>query len=361
MSSKLLQDIETFEDYGHPLIIAGPCSAESKEQVLTTAHELNKIGINIFRAGLWKPRTLPSSFEGVGQQGLEWLIEVKHQTGMRVATEVATPLHVEASLKAGIDILWIGARTVTNPFAMQEIADALSVNPDVIVLVKNPINPDIDLWIGALLRVYNAGIRKLGAIHRGFSTYGNHIFRNSPQWNIPIELHRRIPHLPILCDPSHMGGKREYIPTLSQSALDMGFNGLFIESHCNPDKALSDKEQQITPNQLNTIINSLVIREKGFATTELNLLRELIDQCDNELLEVLARRMHISRQIGTLKKDHKLQVVHTDRYNSILNKMIEQGDKLQMNPEFIKKVMSAIHEESVRQQIQILNKNDKNN
>ncbi|MBR5085889.1 MAG: bifunctional 3-deoxy-7-phosphoheptulonate synthase/chorismate mutase type II [Muribaculaceae bacterium] len=360
MSSELFHDINNFDDFGNPLIIAGPCSAESREQVLTTALELKKYGIKIFRAGLWKPRTMPCSFEGVGELGLDWLIEAKKQTSMLIATEVATSTHVEASLKAGIDILWIGARTVTNPFAMQEIADALTSNPDVIVFVKNPINPDIELWIGALMRVYNAGIRKIGAIHRGFSTYGNHLYRNSPQWNIPIELHRRIPHLPILCDPSHMGGKREYIPTLSQSALDMGFNGLFIESHCNPDNALSDKQQQITPQQLNSIINSLVIRDKSFATTELNLLRELIDQCDNELLEVLDRRMNISRQIGTLKKNHKLQVVQTDRYDSILNKMIEQGDKHQLAPTFIKKVMSAIHEESVRQQIQILNNNENN-
>lgn len=360
MSSEQFHNIISFDDFGKPLIIAGPCSAESKEQVLITALELKKYGIKVFRAGLWKPRTMPGSFEGVGEQGLDWLIEVKKQTGMLLATEVATPTHVEASLEVGIDILWIGARTVTNPFAMQEIADALSANPNVIVLVKNPINPDIDLWIGALMRVYNAGIRKIGAIHRGFSTYGNQIFRNSPQWNIPIELHRRIPHLPIFCDPSHMGGKSEYIPTLSQSALDMGFNGLFIESHCNPDKALSDKQQQITPNQLNEIVKSLIIRDKSTSTTELNILRELIDQCDNELLEVLARRMNISRKIGALKKNNKLQVVQTDRYDSILNKMIEQGDKHQLAPSFIKKIMSAIHEESVRQQIQILNDNENN-
>ena len=259
---QLLQDIKPLSFDGvnpdKPLVIAGPCSAESESQVLDTAKSLAKNGIKIFRAGIWKPRTKPGGFEGVGIKGLLWLQEVKKETGMLTATEVANHEHVIAALDSGVDILWIGARTSANPFAMQEIADALKGHNDVTVLVKNPVNPDIELWIGAMLRIYNAGVRRIGAIHRGFSTYGKHLFRNEPQWHIPIELHRRIPNLPILCDPSHMGGKRELIGPISQQALDMGFNGLIIESHCNPDCALSDAKQQVTPDSLNLIINTLV-------------------------------------------------------------------------------------------------------
>ena len=355
MKEKLLPDIIPFYNGPTPIIIAGPCSAETQEQLLATAHQLKDIGIQILRAGLWKPRTLPGTFEGVGSQGLEWLAKVKKDTCMSTATEIATPSHVKAALDSGIDIMWIGARTVTNPFAVQEIADELSKHKNITVLVKNPVNPDIELWIGALLRIYNAGVRKIGAIHRGFSTYGNHIYRNAPQWHIPIELHRRIPNLPILCDPSHMGGKSEFIPTLSQYALDMGFNGLFIESHFNPSIALSDKEQQISPADLKTILNSLVIRCLSDDNAEINILREQIDQCDNELLDLMQRRMSISNEIGILKKDKRIQVVQTDRYDAILKQMTLQASKMGLNPDFIKKMMAIIHEESVRQQIRIIN------
>ena len=342
-----------------PLIIAGPCSAESHEQTLKTALGLNTNGIKLYRAGLWKPRTLPDSFEGIGKIGLEWLNEVKKKTGMLVATEVATREHVELCLDKGIDVIWIGARTTTNPFAVQEIADALSGHNDVIVFVKNPVNPDIELWIGALQRINNAGITMLGAIHRGFDTGGTHIYRNMPEWHVAIELRRRIPELPILCDPSHMGGKRELIPTLSQQALDMGFDGLFIESHCNPDKALSDSEQQITPSELNSLINSLVIRRQSEPNEMLNAMRSQIDECDNSLIEILNKRMTISREIGKYKKEHDMQVVQTSRFDEMLKQRINQAQEMGMNGDFMKKVMTAIHQESVRQQIEILNNNNK--
>ncbi|MDE5895006.1 MAG: 3-deoxy-7-phosphoheptulonate synthase, partial [Muribaculum intestinale] len=253
-----LQSILPEEKGGmHPIIIAGPCSAETEEQVLSTARELARNGVKIFRAGIWKPRTKPGGFEGVGREGLPWLAKVKEETGMLTATEVATRQHVEDALAAGVDILWIGARTSANPFAIQEIADALQeAGKDVPVLVKNPVNPDLELWIGALQRLYNAGIHRLGAIHRGFSAYGKHLYRNMPQWHIPIELRRRFPNLTLVCDPSHIGGKRELVAPLSQQALDMGFDGLIIESHCDPDCAWSDKAQQVTPEVLNFILNT---------------------------------------------------------------------------------------------------------
>lgn len=342
-----------------PLIIAGPCSAESHGQTLKTALGLNTNGIKLYRAGLWKPRTLPDSFEGIGKIGLEWLNEVKKKTGMLVATEVATREHVELCLDKGIDVIWIGARTTTNPFAVQEIADALNGHNDVIVFVKNPVNPDIELWIGALQRINNAGITMLGAIHRGFDTGGTHIYRNMPEWHVAIELRRRIPELPILCDPSHMGGKRELIPTLSQQALDMGFDGLFIESHCNPDKALSDSEQQITPSELNRLVNSLVIRRQNEPNEMLNAMRSQIDECDNSLIEILNKRMTISREIGKYKKEHDMQVVQTSRFDEILKQRINQAQEMGMSGDFMKKVMTAIHQESVHQQIEILNNNNK--
>ena len=285
-----------------PMVIAGPCSAETEEQVLSTAHSIAAKGIKIFRAGIWKPRTKPGGFEGVGVVGLPWLKRVKEETGMYISTEVATAKHAYEALKAGVDILWIGARTTANPFAVQEIADALK-GVDIPVLVKNPVNPDLELWIGALERIHNAGIKKLGAIHRGFSSYEKKIYRNIPQWHIPIELRRRIPELPILCDPSHIGGKRELIAPISQQAMDLNFNGLVIESHCNPECAWSDAAQQVTPDVLDYILNLLVIREGVQQTTEnLNMLRKQIDECDNDLLEVLSKRMRIAREIGTYKK-----------------------------------------------------------
>ena len=338
-----------------PMIIAGPCSAETEEQVMCTAKNLVQNGIKMFRAGIWKPRTKPGGFEGVGIEGLTWMKRVKEETGMYICTEVATKTHVEAAIEANIDVLWIGARTSANPFAMQEIADTLVGHEDKIVLVKNPVNPDIELWIGALQRIYNAGIRRLGAIHRGFSTYGKHLYRNLPQWHIPMELHRRIPNLPIICDPSHIGGKRELVASISQQAIDMGFEGLIIESHCDPDSALSDKSQQVTPDVLNYIINTLVPREKNQSTENLNILRQQIDQLDNELIEVLNKRMRVCREIGQYKKEHRMQVVQIGRYDDILKSRIKLAEEMDMSGEFMKTVLQAIHEESVRQQIEIIN------
>ncbi len=341
-------------DSKRPVVIAGPCSAETEEQVMETAMDLAKNGVRIFRAGIWKPRTKPGGFEGVGSVGLTWLQEVKKETGMLVATEVANKQHVEEALNAGVDVLWIGARTSANPFAMQEIADSL-VGADVPVLVKNPVNPDLELWIGAMQRIYNAGIRQIGAIHRGFSAYGKHLYRNMPQWHIPIELRRRMPELTLICDPSHIGGKRELVAPLSQQAMDMGFDGLIVESHCDPDCAWSDKSQQVTPEVLNFIINMLVVRDTTQTTESLTLLRQQIDQIDNDLLEALSKRMRISREIGQYKKEHSMPVVQTGRYDDILNSRAAAAEELGMNGDFMKTVYQAIHEESVRQQIEVLN------
>ena len=338
-----------------PIIIAGPCSAETEEQVMQTATELANRGIRIFRAGIWKPRTKPGGFEGVGEPGLAWLQRVKQETGMYVTTEVATSKHVEAALNAGMDMLWVGARTCANPFAMQEIADALA-GVDIPVLVKNPVNPDLELWIGGMERLNNAGVKRMAAIHRGFSSYDKKIYRNLPQWHIPIELRRRIPNLPIFCDPSHIGGKRELIASLSQQAMDLGFDGLIVESHCNPDCAWSDAAQQVTPDVLAYILNLLVIRKEKQSTENLNELRTQIDECDNNIIEILAKRMRICREIGTFKKEHAMTILQTGRYNEILEKRGAQGELCGMSADFVRTIFEAIHGESVRQQMEIINK-----
>ena len=338
-----------------PLVIAGPCSAETEDQVLETAKELAAQGIKIFRAGIWKPRTKPGGFEGVGSIGLPWLKRVKEETGMYVSTEVANQYHVFEALKYGVDILWIGARTAANPFSMQEIADALK-GVDIPILIKNPVNPDLELWIGAVERIYNAGIRKIGVIHRGFSAYDKRIYRNLPQWHIPIELRRRFPNIPIICDPSHIGGKRDLIAPLSQQAMDIGFDGLIIESHCNPDCAWSDASQQVTPDVLAYILDMLIIRETSQSTENLNELRRQIDELDNQLLDLLAKRMRISREIGLYKKEHDMPILQATRYDEILNKRVEQACNMDMDGEFMKTILAAIHEESIRQQMVIINK-----
>lgn len=343
-----------------PIIIAGPCSAETEEQVLATAQELAANGIKIFRAGIWKPRTKPGGFEGVGEEGLPWMQKVKELTGMLTATEVANKHHVEVALESGIDVLWIGARTSANPFAMQEVADAIKASGrDVPVFVKNPVNPDLELWIGALQRIYNAGVRKLGAIHRGFSAYGKHLYRNLPEWRIPIELRRRIPEIPIICDPSHIGGKRELVAPLSQQALDMGFDGLIIESHMDPDCAWSDKSQQVTPDVLNFILGTLVVRNENQSTESLGLLRQEIDRLDNDLLEVLTKRMQVSRDIGQFKKEHRMPILQAQRYDDIMSSRVKQAIEMGMSGEFMRTVLAAIHEESVRQQIEVFNDRSK--
>ena len=336
-----------------PLIIAGPCSAETEEQVMSSARQLAAEGVRIFRAGIWKPRTKPGGFEGVGVEGLAWMRRVKEETGMLTATEVAPREHVEAALAAGIDLLWIGARTTANPFAVQEIANALEGH-DVPVLVKNPVSPDLELWIGGVERLYNAGLRRLGVIHRGFTSIDTGIYRNHPQWAIPVELHRRIPELPIFCDPSHIGGKRELIAPLSQQAMDMGFDGLIVEAHCSPDDAWSDNSQQITPGTLAYNSRSLTIRETTQTTESLNELRAQIDKLDDELLALLSRRMRISCDIGLYKKEHGMPIFQAQRYEDILARRAAQAVAMGMGREFMRSLLQLIHEESVHHQMQIL-------
>ncbi len=338
-----------------PSVIAGPCSAETEEQVMTTARQLADKGCRMFRAGVWKPRTKPGGFEGQGETALPWLQNVKKSTGMLVATEVATPEHVELALKYGIDILWIGARTSANPFAMQALADSLK-GVDVPVLVKNPVNPDLELWIGALERINQAGVTRLAAIHRGFSSYDKKIYRNLPMWQIPIELRRRFPSLPIMCDPSHIGGSRELVAPLCQQAMDLGFDGLIVESHCSPDSAWSDAKQQVTPDVLDYILSLLVVRDEKVTTEGIHVLRKQIDELDNQLIELLAKRMRVCREIGQYKKEHNMTVLQTSRYNEILDKRGAQGALCGMSADFIRSVFEEVHEESVRQQMEIINR-----
>ncbi len=338
-----------------PFVIAGPCSAETEEQVMATATQLAMKGCRMFRAGVWKPRTKPGGFEGNGEAALPWLVRVKQETGMLVATEVATPEHIELALKYGIDILWVGARTSANPFAMQAMADALK-GIDIPVFVKNPVNPDLELWIGAMERINQAGIKRMAAVHRGFSSYDKKIYRNLPMWQIPIELHRRIPDLPIICDPSHIGGRRELIAPLCQQAMDLGFDGLLIESHCDPDKAWSDAKQQVTPEVLDYILSLLVIRSETNTTEGITQLRKQIDELDNQMMELLSKRMRVCREIGQYKKEHNMTVLQSARYSEILAKRGAQGSLCGMSPEFVTNVFELVHGESVRQQMEIINK-----
>ena len=349
-----LQPLGLPSDNERPIVIAGPCSAESEEQVMTTANQLAQRGCHNFRAGVWKPRTKPGGFEGHGEPALAWLKQVKEETKMLVSTEVATPEHVELCLKYGIDMLWIGARTTANPFAMQALADALK-GVDIPVFVKNPVNPDLELWIGAMERLNQAGVKRLAAIHRGFSSYDKKIYRNLPMWQIPIELHRRIPALPIITDPSHIGGRRELIAPLCQQAMDLGFDGLIVESHCEPDKAWSDAKQQVTPDILDYILSLLVIRDETVTTESIMQLRSQIDELDNQLIDLLSKRMRVCREIGQYKKEHNMTVRQASRYNEILEKRGAQGALCGMSAEFVTKVFESIHEESVRQQIELFN------
>ena len=340
-----------------PMVIAGPCSAESEEQVLETARGLSAEGIHVFRAGIWKPRTHPGCFEGVGSEGLKWLRKVQQETGMKVCTEVASEKHVYECIKYGVDMVWVGARTSANPFLMQEIADALK-DTDIPVLVKNPVNPDLDLWIGALERLNRAGVRKLGVIHRGFSTADKTEYRNNPGWQLAIDLAARYPGIPFFADPSHMGGDRKWIKDLSQRALDLGFDGLMIESHCNPDVALSDARQQLVPQALGSMLSSLTVRERDSMDKEyregIDQLRAQIDILDENLLYLLKSRMEISSRIGQYKKDHNIFIVQTARWDSLLEKAIARGAEWGLSEKFIREVFGAIHEESVRVQNDVM-------
>ncbi len=342
----------------HPLVIAGPCSAETEDQLLKIAHELKDTDASILRAGIWKPRTRPGNFEGVGALGLKWLQTAKKETGMLTTTEVANKTHVELALKHDIDVLWIGARTTVSPFIIQEIADALK-GTDKIVLVKNPINPDLPLWLGALERLYTADITKLGAIHRGFSTYEKTRYRNNPEWQIPIELQNRFPDLPLICDPSHIAGRRDIIFDICQTALDLNFDGLMVETHYDPDNAWSDAKQQITPTSLIQMMIDLKIRKTTDTEADyknaLNTLRTQIDVVDHQLTDMLGKRMKISDKIGALKKEKNVAILQTKRWNEILGKMILEGEQNNLSEEFVLKIFKAIHQESINHQKKIIN------
>ena len=334
----------------HPLVIAGPCSAETEAQVLDVAQALKNSDVSIFRAGIWKPRTRPGGFEGVGEIGLKWLKKAKEETGLLVAVEVANAHHVKLALQYDVDVLWIGARTTVNPFAVQEIADVLQ-HTNKIVLLKNPVNPDLSLWIGGVERLQKAGIKKIGVIHRGFSTYEKTKYRNNPEWQIPIELHSKFPDLPLICDPSHITGKRNMIQEVSQQALDLNYDGLMIETHCNPDAAWSDAAQQITPEVLKQLFVDLKVRKVFDETTDFNSqltnLRTQIDELDSKLITILANRMQIADAIGQVKKEKNVAVLQSNRWNEVLRRMIAEGEGKGLSEEFILRLFKAIHQESI--------------
>jgi len=343
----------------HPLVIAGPCSAETEEQVLKIAHELKDSDVSIYRAGIWKPRTRPGGFEGVGAIGLKWLQKAKAETGLLMATEVANATHVKLALEYDIDVLWIGARTTVNPFAVQEIADALQ-GTDKIVLVKNPVNPDLALWLGGVERLYNAGITKLGVIHRGFSTYEKTKYRNIPEWQLAIELQNKFPDLPLIIDPSHITGRRDMIQEVSQQALDLNYDGLIIETHTDPDNAWSDAAQQVTPARLKQIFEDLKVRKEtghdiNYDRT-MAALRVSIDDYDNKIIEILGKRMDVAGQIGAVKKEFNVAVLQNKRWNEILEKMTAQGKEKGLTEDFIVDIFKAIHQESITHQEAVINK-----
>jgi chorismate mutase len=341
----------------HPLVIAGPCSAETEEQVLDIAHQLKDSDVNYYRAGIWKPRTRPGMFEGVGALGLKWLQKVKTETGLKTATEVANKAHVELALEHDIDLLWIGARSTVSPFIVQEIADALQ-GTDKVVLVKNPVNPDLSLWLGAIERLASSDIKKLGVIHRGFSTYEKTKYRNNPEWQLAIELQTKFPDLPLINDPSHITGRRDMIFDVSQTALDLNFDGLMIETHNDPDKAWSDASQQVTPKALIQIMKDLKIRKESDPEAEfnssLNNLRAQIDVVDNQIIELLGKRMKVADSIGLLKKQKNVAVLQSKRWNEILGKMVLEGEERGLSEEFVLKMFKAIHQESINHQEKIL-------
>ena len=342
----------------HPLVIAGPCSAETEDQVLKIAHDLKNTDVSVYRAGIWKPRTRPGMFEGVGAIGLKWLEKVKKETGLMTATEVANANHVKLAIDHNIDVLWIGARSTVSPFIVQEIADALN-STDKIILVKNPVNPDLSLWLGGIERLNSANIKNLGVIHRGFSTYEQTKYRNNPEWQLPIELQNKFPDLPLICDPSHISGRRDILQDISQTALDLNFDGLMIETHINPDKAWSDAAQQIKPEVLIKMMNNLKMRkitnEEVDFKNSLNTLRTQIDVIDQGLLDTLGKRMKVAIEIGNLKKKKNVAVLQTKRWNEILGKMILEGEEKGLSEEFILRMFKAIHQESINHQKKVIN------
>lgn len=346
--------------FKRPYIISGPCAAETEEQVIQTAQRLAATGkINLFRAGIWKPRSRPGQFEGIGIKGLPWLQQAKKITGLPIAVEVATANQVEQALQHDIDVLWIGARTTVNPFSVQEVANALQ-GVSIPVFIKNPINPDLELWIGALERVTKAGIKNIGLIHRGFSAYGNIQYRNAPMWHLAIEMKRRNPDLLFICDPSHICGRRDLLQSVAQKSIDLDYDGLMIESHINPDKALSDAKQQITPEKLNDLLNNIIWRneniESEFYKTNLEKYRQQINHLDDELIDILAQRMKVAEQIGQFKKDNNITILQTNRWNEILEKIFEKGEQLGLSKEFLSQYFDAVHMESINHQNKIMNK-----
>ena len=351
---------EWLNDFGlsHPLVIGGPCSAETEEQVLKIAHELKDTDVTVLRAGIWKPRTRPGMFEGVGAIGLKWLQKAKQETGLLTATEVANAVHVKLAIEHDVDILWIGARSTVSPFIMQEIADALE-GTDKIVLVKNPVNPDLALWLGGVERLYTANIKKLGLIHRGFSSYEKSKYRNNPEWQIAVEAQNRFPDLPMICDPSHIAGRRDLIFDICQMALDLNYDGLMVETHWDPDNAWSDAAQQVTPKVLVQIMKDLKIRketnQEEAYNISLNTLRAQIDIADQTILDTLGKRMKVAEEIGSLKKSKNVAVLQNKRWNEILGKMILEGQDRNLSEEFILKIFKAIHQESINHQEEIVN------
>jgi chorismate mutase len=342
-----------------PLLISGPCSAETESQLVETAQRLAATGkINMLRAGIWKPRTRPGMFEGVGVKGLPWLAKAKALTGLPTTVEVATAKQVEDALQFEVDVLWIGARTTVNPFSVQEVADALK-GVDIPVLVKNPINPDLELWTGAVERIAKAGIGQIGLIHRGFSSYGNQEYRNAPMWHLAIEMKRRNPHLPMICDPSHICGRRDILQSVSQKSIDLDYDGLMIESHIDPDNAWSDAKQQITPEQLGELLSSIVWRKEDTPSeafhAALEKLRQQINHLDDELMQILGQRMKVAEQIGAYKKNNDITILQTNRWNEILTRAFEQGEKLGLSNEFVSKYFDAVHMESIQHQNKIMN------
>ena len=342
-----------------PLIISGPCSAETEEQVLETATRLANTGsVDILRAGIWKPRTKPGLFEGIGVKGLPWLLQAKKITGLPVTVEVATAKHVQDALQFEMDMLWIGARTTVNPFSVQEVADALR-GVDIPVLIKNPINPDLELWSGAIERLQKVGVKQIGMIHRGFSSYGNTDFRNAPMWHLPIEMKRRFPGMLLVCDPSHICGNRVLLQSVAQKSIDLDFGGLMIETHIDPDNAWSDAKQQITPETLLAMLNDLVWRRENTTEQEfitaLTTLREQINQMDDELLALLGQRMKVADKIGAYKKTNNITILQTNRWNEILDRAFQKGELLGLSKEFIVKYFDAVHLESISHQNKVMN------
>jgi chorismate mutase len=342
-----------------PIIISGPCSAETEEQMLETATRLAKTGkVDLLRAGIWKPRTKPGMFEGNGIVGLPWLAKAKKLTGLPITVEVATAKHVDDALKFGIDMLWIGARTTVNPFSVQEVADALK-GVDIPVLIKNPINPDLELWSGGIERLQKVGVKQVGMIHRGFSSYGNTEFRNAPMWHLPIEMKRRFPDMPLVCDPSHICGNRSMLQSVAQKSIDLDFDGLMLESHIDPDNAWSDAKQQITPERLLELLGDLIWRHESTTEQEfitaLTTLREQINQVDDELMTLLGQRMKLSDKIGQYKKENDITILQTNRWNDILERAFQKGEKLGLSKEFITKYFDAVHLESIQHQNKIMN------